>query len=533
MTSLYNRRYFLRRSASIAAGVTAATLWRPPSPLLAQIGSSREPLPPIDDPRIKSLVQRGLDASRAAGAAYTDVRLSHWYNGEQESMTVGVRALVNGYWGFASGPVWSTDEMARLGQEATHLAIVNALGKPRPTTLASAPVIRDGQWTTPIRIDPFALHPNAIRDILGGLEIYGQRRTDHVEVHCSVDKVRHKIAFGSSEGSYCTQQKYLTSGSLEINYFLPNGGFIRRWVDGLDAASVGFELVDEPRLQEAMDTVIEEIKADLALPVRPVDVGRYDLVLDAKSVARVLDGTIGLATELDRALGYEANMTGTSYLNEPFDMIGTLPLGSPLLTVTMNRNEPGGAATAQWDDEGVSTRSITLVKNGILTDFQTTRESAVWLHDQAHRQDAPPQSTGSSYAPTAMDAPLARTGNLVLQPSAEHHTVDDLVANMTKGILFCDLEVKLDFQQLNGYAFKGRAYEIRNGKKVARIGGAGLLFRAPELWKSLNALGGADSAYRVAMKDKKGQPSQLSTRSITTVPATFTQVPVIDPARKA
>jgi len=80
-----------------------------------------------------------LDTARSAGASYADVRLSHTRErrtsmadtGDDESMEVGVRALVDGYWGFASGAVWSPDEMARLGREAVHQAKVNALGKPR------------------------------------------------------------------------------------------------------------------------------------------------------------------------------------------------------------------------------------------------------------------------------------------------------------------------------------------------------------------------------------------------------------------
>ena len=118
-----SRRDLLKAGASAAALSGLASL---PRPLLAQLGGAAEPVPPIQDPRLKALAARAIDAARAAGAAYADVRLTHTRTrgfrgspqppGDSESIVVGARALVDGYWGFASGPVWSPDEMARLGR---------------------------------------------------------------------------------------------------------------------------------------------------------------------------------------------------------------------------------------------------------------------------------------------------------------------------------------------------------------------------------------------------------------------------------
>ena len=115
MTSL-GRRALLQAGAGAAVGAAAGGLVS--RPLLADFGRGRlTPVPPIQDPDIKELALRAVEVSRTAGAAYADVRFTHNYDGSgidggstsdgRESMTVGVRALVNGCWGFAASNLWS------------------------------------------------------------------------------------------------------------------------------------------------------------------------------------------------------------------------------------------------------------------------------------------------------------------------------------------------------------------------------------------------------------------------------------------
>ena len=58
-----------------------------------------------------------------------------------------------------------------------------------------------------------------------------------------------------------------------------------------------------------------------------VEAGRYDLVIDPTNLWLTIHESIGHATELDRALGYEANYAGTSFATP--DKLGTLQYGSP------------------------------------------------------------------------------------------------------------------------------------------------------------------------------------------------------------
>lgn len=530
------RRNFLMASATIAAITTI------PRPLLVQLSGKPEPAPPIDDPRLKALALRALDAARGSGASYADVRLTHdWTRnielsnlGEHEELAVGVRALVDGYWGFASSSVWSPNEMARLGREAVHQAKTNALGKPRSVELAPVPAVPDGHWVMPVKVSPFDVHPLEIRDYLTSLNIFAARTPGgSASGKCTIQM--QEKAFGSTDGSYCTQRTYLTRGSVVaqlVDKERKKKGAQLVLHDRLSAAGLGWELFRDAPIRDGIRRVFEEIREEWKLPVNPVDVGRYDTVFDAAGAAAFVDRTLGRATELDRALGYEANAGGTSYLNDPFHMLGSYQAGAQLLTVTANRSEPGGAATVRWDDEGVVPEPFALVKDGMLTDFQTTRESAGWLKEYYARTGKPFRSHACATALSAIYAPLQRAPNIVLAPGREAIDFDGLVAGLSKGVAVKGAGLDMDFQNLNGMA-TGRFYEVKKGKRVARIAGPGILFRATELWKALLALGGEASTRRYGTGSGKGEPPQSGYHSVTAPPALFKQLTLIDPKRKA
>jgi len=538
-----NRRLFLK------SGVAAAALAAIPRPLYAQFDGAPEPLPPIEDPRLASLAARALDAARGAGATYADVRLTHTrtrrffplFTYDDEDMEVGVRALLDGYWGFASGPVWSPDEMARLGREAVHQAKTNALGKPRLVTLAPAPVVKNGSWTMPVQIDPFEISPFEAQDHLASLDIF-TRRTPNVGLTKNVaQSTMQEKAFASTSGSYCTQRSYLTMGDLVVGVYLPKTKQQTDLaLDCVSAAGLGWELYAAPtlprvRVHSLRDEILlrlEEAKQDAMLPVKALDVGRFDAVLDDSSMAGLLDGTIGHATELDRAMGFEANAGGTSYINDPIGMLGTYQAGAPLLSVSANRSEAGGAATTKWDDEGVAPDDFPLVKDGMLVDFQTTRESASWLSDAYARHHAPVRSHGCASAPSGVDAPMQHVPNLALAPGREASDFDGLVSGMTDGIAIKRASLDMDFQNGSGLGL-GSVFEVKKGKRVARYPSAGFLFRSTELWKSLLSISNAAQLRRIGFDAQKGEPPQTCYHSVTAAPAVVKQLTLIDPLRKA
>jgi TldD protein len=540
-----NRRSFLKTGAAMAAIATV------PRPLYAQFDGKLEPLPPIEDPRLATLAARALDSAKSAGARYADVRLTHtrtrrfFVNAtfDDEDMEVGVRALVQGYWGFASGPVWSPDEMVRLGREAVHQAKTNALGKPRLVTLAPAPVVQNGNWVMPVKLDPFDVSPFEIQDQLSSLELVARNVPFGSLVKNNVVATVQEKAFASTVGSYCTQRCYLTQGDLVVGIDLTPKHRANPMIalDCVSPAGMGWELyaadslprVRNHSLQDEVVQRLEEARADGMLPVKALDVGRFDTVLDATGIANLIDGTLGHATELDRALGYEANAGGTSYLNDPFAMLGVYQAGAPMLSLTANRSEPGAAATVKWDDEGIVPDEFSIVKSGVLVDFQTTRESAGWLQEANTNRGVPARSHGCSAAPSAVDAQMQHVPNLAIVPGRDASgDFDTLVSGMADGVAIKQASLDMDFQAGSGLGF-GDVFEVKKGKRVAKYQSAGFLFRSTDLWKSLLTISGDAHLRRIGFAAQKGEPPQTCYHSVTGAPAVLKGLTLIDPLRKA
>lgn len=544
------RRDILKTSAGVA-GTFASTLVVPRWVYAtnAQVAARWESaprwasVPAIDDPRLKVLLLRGLDAATSAGAEYADVRLTRTLHrsvtpegtGDGEEFHVGIRALRKGYWGFTASPVMTDEELLRLGREAAFQAQTNALGKVRDMEFAPVPTVSNGQWVMPVKIDPLSIHPLAIQDYLAGLrtQINSEAelgRDENLTVDIGAEFMVQERALATTQGTYVTQCVYRTSGRVVVGVVRGNNWRQPevRSVETITPSGVGWELFrDQPILEAALQLVLD-VRADLDVPKKPIDPGKFTTILDASGVAGLVSESIGAASELDRALGHGANADGTSYLSDPRTMLDSFVVGSPLLTVIANRSEPGGVATVQWDDEGVTPTPFTVVENGIFRNYHYTREGAGWL--RAGGVTRPFRSLGVAVAPLGVDAPSPHTANLVLTPGNGRANFQSFIENTEKGIAIQNGGARMDFQRGSG-VFLGRMYEINKGKRVARLINGGILFHTTRLWKALFALGDAGSARRFGRLAFKGEPTQSSFHSVTAVPAAFRDVTVVDMQR--
>jgi TldD protein len=539
-----SRRTFLKT----AAAATVATALPPRAVrfaarrTLGRVPPGEGPL--IDDPALEAIAHRAVDAAVQAGASYADVRLTRtrawrvdttdplslW---DSELLHLGARALVDGYWGFAATPAWTVDAAARVGREAVAQAKANALGKQRVVSLGTIPVVDHGRWTMPVRVDPFALPVAELGDRLGGIEHAIARVPQVAGLQARYEFLAQDKAFASSAGSYLTQRRYLTGADWQLTVRLSTGAVSEPYtVARLAPAGRGLEHIVDAPLEDDARAIVEEAERDARLPAKPVEVGRYATAFDAATMIALLDQTLGPATELDRALGYEANAGGTSYITDPLAMVGSYQAAAPAVTVMADRSAPGGCATTKWDDEGVEPDAFPIVKDGTLVDFQTTRESAAWLAGYYATRGAPTQSHGCAVAATAEDPVLAQTPNLSLAPGAGDASFDDLVREVRDGIAVRRAALMMDFRASSGMGL-GTMYQIKGGKPVARIGGAAFLFRSTELWKSVIALGGAASAEARGRLQAKGEPVQRSYHTVRAVPAIVKDLTVVDWTRRA
>lgn len=527
-----SRRNFIKSGAVVLAGGGVLNSVFPLHSLNAQLYSSQS----------RDLINHSLDVARSNKAEYADVRLTHTFVRQYphpkqvldtESITVGIRCLVNGYWGFASGPIWTKGELGRLATEAAAQAKVNSLGKERECKLADTPVVPNGSWTMPIETDPFTIHPTQVYDLIVGLSEYAKRRPYGTGVSLQPIFQKQNKIFGSTDGTYYSQTTYNSAATGGVVFQDSRRNRSARSFRGLSPAGIGFEILDEKDLREQVDILLEEIRQDMLLPVIPIDVGRYSTMFSANVVSDMLNSTIGFATEMDRVHGYEANAGGTSYINDPEVMLDRFVVGNPLLTVTANRSMPKGAATVKWDDEGVTPTEFTLVREGVVADLQTSRESAEWLRNRYSELGREVISHGCASASGGIDAPLVRCANIVMKSEESNITQESLREGLEDGIEVSGAIVRMDFQQLNGWLNASQCYQVKNGKRNARIVGAGSLFRAPELWKSLVQIGGESTREVFGQIARKGQPAQVAINSVAAVPIVCENVPAVDVMRKA
>lgn len=493
-------------------------------------------------PELKGLAMRALDAAKAAGARYADVRLTYTRQrraapnfNENEELAVGVRALVDGAWGFASGPLWTPDAVAWLGREATIQAKIAPTDRQR-VELGTVPVVT-GDWQTPVKIDPFAVSVSEMHDWFVGMTEYMQQFIPANVIAnwgliCTLDVLRQHQAFASTEGSYFTQTLTQTNARGEVGV---NMREIVRWAPMWGDVEGGLEVAydHDAEFRAWVPKAVDEVVAVLKLPVRPIDVGSFDVVFDAASMAECLAKSLGPAMQLDRAIGLEANAGGTSFLGpDPLKVLGT-QVAAPTVTVTANRSTPRDLATVRWDTDGVSPRDVTLIDKGIFVDYETTREQASILSSyyQSHHQAV--TSHGDATATSALEVSIQQTPNLTLHPGTESVRLFDMIASVTNGLLLRNGTIDMDFQLANGFGSFSECVRISRGRPASRIKNAGILFKTMQLWKNIQALGGPASQERWSAVSEKGEPSQTMPLTVRSVPAAIKEVNIIDVTRRA
>lgn len=549
----YPRRIFLKVGGVAAVGA-ARRLVETPAPLGFPWGTPLtrgSAVAALETVSPQELAAHAIDAAKQAGAIYADVRLTYtrWRDwmltsgkppvAEREELGVGVRALVNGYWGFASGPHWTPDAVAALGREAVHLAMINTHYKTRIVELASAPVVANGEWTTPVRIDPYEVAIEEIADWIDGVNGVLNQHVQRAQARnesarwshaVSVSVMKRQEVFASTDGSRCMQTFYQCGGYVKV---MADAWGLVRSPDFVRPMTKGWEGIYDvtSQLRAWIPQAIADIEARHTLPERPADIGRYRTMFDAHTVASLLEHTIGAATQIDRALGYEANAGGTSYLGpDPLKYLGTT-VAAPAVTVLADRSAPGELATVRWDGEGVAPRDFPVIEDGLFMHYQTTREQVPWLASWYQTRGEPVRSFGCAGGASALLPPMQHTPNIRLVPARSALQGDDLLASLDDGVTIQWGDCMTDFQQLNGVV-SGECYRIKHGRPVARMLGTGALIRAPEIWKNISALGGVESLRWRPAASVKGEPTQRTPHSVGAVPVIVNDVAIADLMKK-
>ena len=492
-------------------------------------------------------MQVALDTAKSGGASYADVRVSARRQqnvgtrdrivtgvGDTDTFGLGVRTLVDGAWGFAATNNLTKDSIAGVTRLALDQAKANRASQLRPVVLAPTPGNQVGEWTSPIRTDPFSVAiPEKVALLLAANEA-AMKVKNVRNVQSSMFFLREEKTLMTSDGSYIVQTIYRTAPSMLITAVSDDRtDFQTRQSNDIAPMGLGYEHVLDAKLGENAPRWAAEAVEKLS--AKPVEPGRYDLLLHPSNLWLTVHETIAHPTELDRALGFEANYAGTSFVAPPDKVLGKLKFGSSIMNVVGDREQHGSLGAIGWDDEGVKPTKFDIIKGGVFVDYQTTREQAPMLADYYKRVGKPVKSYGCSYAQSWADVQFQRMPNVSIQPGKNDYTWEDMISQMDKGIaIIGDGSFSIDQQRYNGQ-FAGQVfYEVKGGKIVGMLKDVAYQFKTPLFWGAMKAIGGPRS-YQLggAFGDAKGQPGQSNSVSHGCPPALFTQTNIINTGRKA
>jgi TldD protein len=452
------------------------------------------------------LAELALNRARGAGVEYADVRIvdirSQTLQGEDRRIAqirdvsdrgIGIRVLHRGAWGFAATSVLSVEEVPRVADLAVEIAKGSASLAIEKVHLAHEPVHRD-RVVTPYLVDPFTVPlEDKTRLLLQTMEMI-QQQPGIVRSHANVWMQRDRKLFVSTEGARLEFDLLATQADCSATA-VHDARFATRSFN-TPHLRTGYERIREAGFEGEATRIAAQAVEKVKAPV--VEPGQYDLVLDPEHLSLTIHESCGHPSELDRALGYEANYAGTSFLTP--DTRGHFRYGSPHVTLIADNTEPQTLAATGYDDDGVACQRWDIVRDGMFVGYCTNREVAPRIGEE--------RSRGSNLADSWSSMPIVRIANIGLAPGTAR--LEELLADVKRGIYIEGHGSYSIDQRRYNFQFGGDAFWlIENGKRTHMLRDVIYHGITPEFWRSCDGVANGDHRGRYGfITCGKGQPMQ-------------------------
>ncbi|MBI4821982.1 MAG: TldD/PmbA family protein [Deltaproteobacteria bacterium] len=427
---------------------------------------------------------------------------------------LGLRVLMNGAWGFASLSQPTRHEAVVLAKRAVEVGRAASVLQLRPVALAPEEP-RSALYRTPMERDPLGV---PLEEKVGLLQQINARMKRNPLIKLARGRFgasRTKKLYVSSEGAEIDQDLTWTSIGYEAGASDGHDFQIRSFPasHGGTVAGRGYELVTRLPLMEKAEEIAEEAVEQLRAPVCPA--GTTTLILGTSQMALQIHESIGHPSELDRALGFERNFAGTSFMTP--DRLGSLELGSSKVNLYADAQIEGGVGTFGFDDEGVEAQRVDLVVGGKLAGYLSSRDTALRVGLR--------RSSGSMRAASWAQLPLVRMTNVCLAPG-EAGTLEDLIADTKSGV-FVDSNRSWSIDDRREHFQFGCevAWEIKNGRRTRRLKNPVYSGVTPRFWAGCDGIcGPSEWELQGVMNCGKGEPLQLIPVGHGSAPARFQRV---------
>ena len=514
-----------------------------------------ELIKPVEAKYKKMLADTALTAATQAGASYCDVRIGRYLNQfittrdlnienvtNTESAGVGIRVIANGAYGFAATSDMSPDGVAGAARQAVLIAKANAKLQAAGVQLAPTPGVGEVSWKTPIKKDWRTVPIKEKADLLIAAN-KASMEAGASFIQSLLFQVNQQKYFASTDGSYIDQDLH----RLWVPFFATavdkTTGKFRSRSDLGTPVGMGYEYLDgrkEDKIKAAGGVatlynrsydLIEDARAagrqaKEKLTAKSVEPGKYDLVLSPEHMWLTIHESVGHPTELDRVLGYEANFAGTSFATLDKQQSKKFKYGADMVNIVADKTTPGSLGAVGYDDEGVKCKKWDIIKDGILVNYQATRDQAAMIGEK--------ESHGCSYADSWSSVQFQRMPNVSLAPGKKKLTPDELVKDVKKGIYIVGAgSFSIDQQRYN-FQFGGQMfYEIKDGKIGQMLEDVAYQSNTQEFWNACSAMcDERDWRMGGSFFDGKGQPMQVSAVSHGSTTTRFNGINVINTARK-
>lgn len=484
------------------------------------------------------LAEAALSKATTLGASFADFHImqtdseslfvrEEMVQGVNASTRVGcsVRVLVEGAWGFAASDSITRTEAVRLAEAAVAVARGQAGWRLKPVELEPLSAF-EGNWSSPLEVDPFEVDlEEKVERLLGINRAALGKGASYCQ--SSVRAVRERKWLANTVGSRIIQNRVRLQPGFGVTVVDPKKGEFATRNSTAPPRGTGYEHLRDWDAAEESALAVEQAKEKMAAP--SVTPGKKDLVIAPSNLWLTIHETVGHPTELDRALGFEANFAGTSFCTP--GKLDTLQYGSEIVNIFADRTAEQGLATVGWDDDGVKTagKEFPIIENGVFRNFQMAMGQAALIGRDGG-------SNGCAYADSFDAFPIQRMPNISLQPGKDDSvTVDDLIAGVEDGIYVDGHGSWSIDQQRYNFQFTGQVFHrIRNGKLDGMYRDVAYQGNSVDFWNACDGLGGTPT-YELggAFNCGKGQPQQVAPVSHGAVPARFRQVNILNTAEES
>jgi len=477
----------------------------------------------------EKLAELALDRCRSNGVEYADVRIERIEdenlsvsNGTIEpiertvSYGIGIRVIKNGAWGFAATDDMSEESISAKAKLAAGIALASAMVNKEPVKLAPAKALQ-GEYVSPHQIDPFTVPLDEkieyLMDIDRAMAEAGGEDINSRNCFASFRR-RHKY-FVSTIGSALSQKLIHTGAGLSVGMAK---GHRERYERSFPTSSgqfesKGYELLEELKMREAIPRLVEEVK--MLMKAEPCPVKETTLLLSGDQVSLQMHESIGHALELDRVFGAERNFSGTSFATP--ENLNTLKYASDIVSVISDPTAPHGLASYAYDDEGIETYPADLIREGMLVNYLSSRETAARIGLN---------STGAMRANSWANVPIVRITNINIEPGDK--SFEQLLAEIDEGI-YMDTVKSWSIDDERRYFQFGCeiGWLIEGGKLTTPIKNPTYTGCTTDFWNKCSGIADKNS-YRIwgTPNCGKGQPGQNARTAQGASPARFDNIEI-------